>query len=281
MRILVTGLNGFTGRYLQKELEAHGHEVIDFKSDLTNRDAVFAEMEQINADAVAHLAGIAFIGHGNIEDFYQVNLIGTLNLLQAIYKHIPQVQSILLASSSNVYGDTAEEALSETALPNPINDYAVSKLAMEQMAALWLDKLPIFITRPFNYTGIGQSDNFLIPKIVSYFKKKAHFIELGNLDVYREFNDVRMVSEVYRKLLEKSPASETINICTGLTHSVKEILKYCEQITNHKITIKVNPEFVRQNEIKSLCGINKNLKNLIGGWHQYTIQDTLRWMLNL
>lgn len=208
MLTLVTGLGGFTGQYLQAELESNGHTVVGLSSDLTNFNAVTAEITRIQPEAVVHLAGIAFVGHGNANAFYDVNLIGTRNLLDALAHHAPGVRSILLASSANVYGNRSEGVLSEDAKPEPANDYAVSKLAMEQMAYLWMERLPLFVVRPFNYTGVGQDDKFLIPKIVSHFREKKEVIELGNLEVWREFNDVRSVANIYRKLLEKCAVGE-------------------------------------------------------------------------
>lgn len=279
MRTLVTGLNGFTGRYIQLELEAHGHTVVGLNSDLTDPDAVSKEITQVQPEMVLHLAGIAFVGHGNANAFYDVNLIGTHNLLAALAENAPNVVSILLASSANIYGNSTEELISEDTTPNPANDYAVSKLSMESMASLWSEKLPLFIVRPFNYTGVGQDDKFLIPKIVSHFKDKKQVIELGNLDVWREFGDVRSVANIYRKLIECCPIGKTINICTSQTYSLREVISLCEGITGHDIEIEVNPEFVRENEVKVLTGDNNLLKKTIGNWKKYALEDTLRWML--
>jgi len=278
--VLITGLDGFTGRYVQAELKNNGYKAVGLSSDLTDLNALSAEIEHIQPHAVVHLAGIAFVGHGNANAFYEVNLIGTRNLLDVLSKHAPDIQSILLASSANIYGNRAEGTLSEDTPPDPINDYAVSKLAMEQMAHLWADKLPLFIVRPFNYTGIGQDEVFLIPKIIAHFKEKKSVIELGNLDVWREFGDVRSVACIYEKLLTACPAGETLNICTGQTHSLREVVGLCEKITGHKIEIKVNPEFVRTNEVRVLTGDNNRLKNYIGNCETQSLEDTLTWMFS-
>ncbi len=280
MRILVTGLDGFTGCYIKTELESHGHDVIAFKSDLTDPVNVDAEIAKILPEAVVHLAGIAFVGHGSANAFYEVNTIGTRNLLASIAKHAAGIKSILLVSSANVYGNRSEGILDETMTPEPANDYAVSKFAMEQMAHLWFDQLPITIVRPFNYTGVGQEDKYLIPKIVSHFKNKNDIIELGNLEVWREFGDVRSVVDIYRQLIEISPAGKTLNICTGQSYSLKEIVHLCEKITGHSIEIKVNPEFVRQNEIRELKGDSRLLDSIISDKKSYSLHDTLSWMLS-
>ena len=280
MRTLVTGLSGFTGRYIQLELEAHGHTVVGLNSDLTDPDAVSKEIAQVQPEMVLHLAGIAFVGHGNANAFYDVNLIGTHNLLAALAENAPDVQSILLASSANIYGNSTEELICEDTMPNPANDYAVSKLSMESMASLWFEKLPLFIVRPFNYTGVGQDDKFLIPKIVSHFKNRKKVIELGNLDVWREFGDVRSVTNIYRKLMEFCPAGKTINICTNQAYSLREVISLCGEITGRDIEIEVNPEFVRENEVRVLAGDNSLLKKTIGNWKNYTLEDTINWMLD-
>ncbi|GAA3957713.1 GDP-mannose 4,6-dehydratase [Allohahella marinimesophila] len=290
-RVLITGSEGFTGHYLVKELESAGYEVIGLGShastspghvqaDLIDSASLKAALAKIQPDVVVHLAALAFVGHGDPNQFYQVNLIGTRNLLEAVSASGKIPESVLLASSANVYGNQAEGILNEGTPPAPANDYAVSKLAMEYMARTWLSKLPIIFARPFNYTGVGQTENFLLPKIVSHFKRKAGSIELGNLDVSRDFSDVRAVVQAYRKLIEKQPIGETFNVASGKTHSLREVLLLCQDVTGHEIDVQVNPAFVRANEVKTLCGDTTKLRHCIGDWDTPELEETLRWMLN-
>ncbi len=279
MRILITGLRGFTGGYLEQELEGQGHHVHGLNADLTNPEAVADEVAQLKPEAVAHLASISYVGHGNAREFYEVNLIGTQNLLAALHQHVPNVRSILLASSANIYGNQTDNIISEDITPSPANDYAVSKLAMEQMAGLWIERLPLFIVRPFNYTGFGQKKHFLIPKIVAHFLEKKPILELGSLNVSREFGDVRVVVNIYRKLLEQCPRGETLNVCTGQIYSLSEVVLFCEKITGHSIEVRENPEFVRSNEVLVLRGSNSRLNKIIGEYKPFHLEDTLKWML--
>ncbi len=290
--VLVTGIHGFTGRYMQAELSSAGYCVVGLGSnpstdanyqqaDLLDPGSLKQVLRDIQPDLVVHLAAVAFVGHDDANAFYQVNLLGTRNLLEAITSMGKTPDCILLASSANIYGNASEGLLNETTPPAPANDYAVSKLAMEYMASLYRNKLPIVITRPFNYTGVGQANDFLIPKIVGHFIAKAPVIELGNLDVWRDFGDVRSVVQTYRSLLETPAArGQTINVCTGQTHSLREIIDLCTQITGHSMQVQVNPSFVRANEVKILCGNNTRLQSLVGKQAFKPLHDTLQWMLS-
>lgn len=289
-RALVTGINGFTGRYMAAELQANGYEVIGTGSqpsaapdyhqvDLADGPGLRALLAELQPDVIVHLAAIAFVGHGAADAFYQVNLIGTRNLLEAIAACGKTPECVLIASSANVYGNVSEGMLDEHTPPAPANDYAVSKLAMEYMAKLLCDRLPIVITRPFNYTGVGQAENFLLPKIVSHFQRKAPAIELGNLDVWRDFSDVRAVVRAYRGLIEARAVGQTVNVSSGITHSLREVIAKCSAITGHTLDVQVNPAFVCANEVKTLCGDNARLRALVPGWETPALDETLGWML--
>jgi nucleoside-diphosphate-sugar epimerase len=185
---------------------------------------------------------------------------------------------VLLTSSANIYGNSDTEILTEEVMPQPANDYAVSKLAMEYMASLWKDRLPIILTRPFNYTGVGQSEKFLLPKIVNHFRRGATLIELGNIDVARDFQDVRFVVNAYRRLLEADAIGQTVNLCSGKAHTLTEVIRMMEDIAGYEIEVRVNPSFVREGEVARLTGSNQKLAELIGPLDVIPLRQTLQWM---
>ncbi|MDH6420893.1 nucleoside-diphosphate-sugar epimerase [Polynucleobacter sphagniphilus] len=279
MKILITGVAGFTGLYLTSAAEVAGHHVVSLQADLTNKSAIEAELRQVSPNAVVHLAALSFVGHANDAAFYDVNVIGTMNLLEGLSSLPKRPSCVLLASSANIYGNCEVSPITETQSPSPVNHYAMSKLAMEFMAKTYFDRLPLVITRPFNYTGLGQGSQFLIPKLVAHFSQKAEYIELGNLHVEREFNDVRMVCDAYIQLLTKGVAGEVYNICSGKPFTLKDVILTLERLTGVCLDVRVNPAFARANEVHKLYGSPKKLENCIGPLRAYDLQDTLQWML--
>jgi GDP-6-deoxy-D-talose 4-dehydrogenase len=279
LKMLVTGADGFTGVHFVKQARDAGYDVFAFNADLTDPQAVQAQVDTAAPDVVVHLAGISFVGHDKASAFYDVNVIGTLNLLEALLK-LPKLPSrVLLASSANVYGNCELSPIAETQAPAPLNHYAMSKLAMEHLAIPYADRLSLFFVRPFNYTGPGQVESFVIPKIVSHFKRRASTIELGNLTVEREYNDVRMVTDAYLKLLDKAAAGEIYNICSGKTYTLHQVIDALVELTGHQMNVVVNPAFVRANELHRLCGDVSKLNQTIGTHDPIALQNTLRWML--
>ena len=242
--------------------------------------ALQSVVDVIRPTHVVHLAAISFVQHGRVEDIYRINVVGTRNLLQALTS-VSGVQAVLLASSANIYGNNLMEDLTEDVAPAPANDYAISKVAMEYVARLWSDKLPVIVTRPFNYTGVGQAAHFLIPKMISHFQQKAARIELGNLEVARDFSDVRVVVDVYRRLmLEPNAVGGIFNVCSGYAYTLRQIMQMLFELTGHKMEVCVNPAFVRANEVKLLLGSRKRLERVVGDLRPVSMEDTLRWMFS-
>ncbi|WP_457330919.1 GDP-mannose 4,6-dehydratase [Rhizobacter sp. P5_C2] len=292
-RVLVTGLNGFTGQHLASVLQRAGYEVhgtirsdeapdaTHHVADLSDVAALRAVIDRVAPRHVVHLAAISFVAHDDADAIYRTNIVGTRNLLRALSDSgavAAGLGTVLLASSANIYGNALVDPITEEQPAQPANDYAVSKSAMEQMAALWTGKLPITVVRPFNYTGAGQSKQFLIPKIVDAFARRAESLELGNLDVDRDFSDVRDVVEAYGRLLDASPRG-TFNVCSERGCSLREVLRLVSDLSGHEIDVRVNPAFVRANEVKSLRGSAARLRALLPDWQPRPLRDTLDWML--
>ena len=266
---------------------AHGHQQVPFSGvediivcDLDDQTSLAAALALVQPDIVIHLAAIAFVGHGDANAIYRTNVIGTRNLLEALSNAPKKPAAVLLASSANVYGNSTEGTLDESSVTAPANDYAVSKLAMEYLAKTYQNKLPIIIVRPFNYTGVHQSESFLLPKIVNHVRRRATVIELGNINVSRDFSDVRTVVRYYRKLVEHPQAiGEIFNVCSEVAHSLNDVLTLSQSIAGHNMEVVINPLFVRQNEIPVLIGSKAKLTSLVGEIEKIELADTLRWMI--
>jgi nucleoside-diphosphate-sugar epimerase len=296
-KVLVTGATGFTGRYLAPKLAVAGYEVhgtshdgaghgIDGIShlhavDLTDATAVKELVAEVKPAKVVHLASIAFVGHSDVAEMYRSNILGTRNLLDALASLSDRPDVVVVASSANVYGNSRPGKLDESVPPAPANDYAVTKVAVENISALYSDRLPLIVTRPFNYTGVGQSTDFVIPKIIDHARRRALSIELGNLDVERDFSDVRGIADIYMRLLDCPAAiGGTFNICSGHHYSLRDIIALVETISRHSMTVEINPRFVRANEVRTLYGDNSRLTQMIGPLPMPQLKETLQWMLD-
>lgn len=282
--VLLTGAGGFTGRYLEPALLQRGYKVVRLdptglrSCDLTKSERVDEFVSDARPDVAIHLAAVTYVAHQDAEDFYRVNVLGTLNLLQALAKLPRLPDRVIVASSANVYGTPDADVLDESLCPAPVNHYACSKLAMEYMVRTWFGRLPIVITRPFNYTGPGQTNNFLVPKIVKHFRERARVIELGNLQVSRDYSDVEDVVAVYISLLESKVHSEIVNICSGRAIALLEIIKMMNDIAGYEIEARTNPEFVRENEVSRLVGSNAKLRSIVDLAPFRPFAETLRRM---
>ncbi len=296
-RILITGAHGFTGLHLLDRLAGAGHELhglvhhpapapcpalhAEHVADLRDLSAIERIIAEVEPDQVVHLAAIAFVAHGDAGELYSSNILGTRNLLQALAAAPRRPEAVLLASSANIYGNRREGVLDETTPPEPANDYGITKLTCEMLGRVYADRLPIITVRPFNYTGRGQSEQFIIPKIVAHAKARKPVIELGNIDVARDFSDVRAVVDSYARLLAAPDAiGGVFNVCSGEAHALREVIDLVSRISGHEMEIRVNPAFVRADEVRTLCGSRKRLESLIGAVSVPSLEQTISWMLN-
>ncbi len=214
---LIFGINSFTGQHVKRVFEQKKIEVIGttyssnklkkiddeqtHQINILNADDVVTVIKKVRPDYVINLAGISHVMNHDIGQFYNVHILGTRNILDALVKYAPLVQKVVLASSAHIYGRASHP--NEQTPPLPESDYAVSKLAMEHMASLWFNQLPIVITRPFNCIGTGQADSFLISKIIHHFTKKKVSIELGDTLIERDFVDIRLAALDYYTITVK------------------------------------------------------------------------------
>lgn len=290
-RVLITGSRGFTGRHLRDVLQSRGEHVLglinegepaqdEYLADLTDPDSLARVVEQARPDFVVHLGGLAFVAHDEPAGMYATNTMGTLNLLEAIARLEQAPRNVVLASTANVYGAAGDQPIDESTPTRPRSHYAASKLAMEALVGVYADRLSCTVTRPFNYTGPGQARQFLVPKIVDHFARRASRIELGNLDVERDFLDVRTIASIYADLLHCQRArGAVVNLCSGRAYSLREIISMLQVMTGHQIEVVTNPEFVRGNDIRRLVGCNARLRDMLGIAPTMDMEKTLRDML--
>lgn len=296
IRTLVTGAAGFTGRYLTSLLAARGHEVhgvvhlgpydpVDdaamiHAADLADYQSIAAIVASVRPHFVVHLAAIAFVGHEDVAELYRANIVGTRQLLEALTRLDDAPRAVIVASSANVYGNAREGMLVESLPLAPANDYGVSKVAAEHVAGLYAPRLPLIVVRPFNYTGRGQSTDFLIPKIVDHALRRSATIELGNVEVARDFSDVRAVVDTYARLLDCPEAvGGTFNICSGRAVVLQEILELVQELTGHDLEVRVSPSLVRRSEVRTLWGSPAKLEAVIGKLADIPLRETLQWMI--
>ena len=262
MKVLVTGCNGFAGRHAATALRQAGHQVIgtDIASpsgggaahlalDVRDPDSIAHVLAEVQVDAVLHLGGIAFVplGWTQPQRVFQVNTIGTLNLLDAIRQRIPAAR-VLVVTSAEVYGSRPAPApLTEDAPYRPDNIYGVAKAAADQSALLYAGhhRLSVMVARPSNHIGAGQSEDFVSSafaiQLAGIAAGGAPVLRVGNLDQRRDFTDVRDVARAYVRLLESGQPGQAYNIASGRMTPVREILDTLCDLAGVRPRIEIDP----------------------------------------
>lgn len=292
-RLLVTGLSGFVGQQLQQYLKGHdAWELVQpfVPCDLLNIEALQRWCADARPDAVIHLAGQTFVPEAFRDPActLQVNLLGTLNLLQAL-KASGFSGVFLYISSGDVYGLLDEGCLpvDEVQAPHPRNPYAVSKVSAELLCLQWsfVEPWRIIVARPFNHIGPGQSESFVVPSIARQLVRiragrQEPVLELGDVDVSRDFLDVRDVLAAYMALLECGRSGEIYNVCSGHEQRVRDLIEELVRLAGVEVEIRQAPERMRRAEQRRVVGSAEKLQSETGWKPGITIRETLQSVLS-
>lgn len=296
-KVLITGAGGFVGSYLIKEFRNHGYNVIACdikKSDTFTDDITYYDMnildkqrieevlEECKPDYLINLAAISSVGLSwNIPDkTMEVNVIGTLNILEAVNKKCRNCKVLLIGSSEEY--EMRSEPLKESDEVNANNPYGISKIAQENFAKLYKQKygLDIVCTRSFNHTGIGQLDQFVIPSFCKQIAEidksgKPGKIYVGNLSAYRDLSDVRDIVKVYRALLENETEELIYNVGSGKVYKIEDLLNYIISLCSQKVEIVLDKEKIRPVDTPYICCDNSKTAKYFDGTN---IKDTIKEM---
>ncbi|HVO27350.1 MAG TPA: GDP-mannose 4,6-dehydratase [Candidatus Margulisiibacteriota bacterium] len=308
MRFLITGVSGFAGRTLARQLLADGHDVFG-----TTRGAVGARsylplaadhvlvaglddvqrlthiVGQIRPEGLFHLAAFTSpaASFENPEAAYRSNLHGSLNLFAAVRAAATDCR-IVWVGSSDAYGyvEPAEVPITESTLFRPLSPYAVSKAAADLAAYQWsrAHALDVVRMRPFNHTGPGQDPQFVCAdfarQLVAIERgQRPARVEVGNLDVTRDFSDVRDVTRAYTLAWKHGSAGEAYNVCSGAPRTTRDILDALIRLSRVKPEVVVRPERQRRVDVPLLVGSAVKLRAATGwapviDWEQ-TLRDVL------
>ena len=293
--LLVLGASGFVGRNLfahgPYDVEGHPVQLVEPGAglDLVDANAVAALVATVRPDWLLHLAAVSHVPQSFREPrrTLEVNVIGTLNVLMALRDAAFRGRMIYV-SSGDVYGRVDDDDLpvTEAHLPRPRSPYAVSKLAAEALCAQWAitEGLDVLIARPFNHIGPGQGDQFVVSGFARQVNAIAHggaepVVEVGDIDVTRDFLDVRDVIAAYFRLFARGRTGETYNVCSGVERSVRQVLERLLELAGVHATTRAASGRMRPAEQRRMRGSNARLSRDTGWSPSVDLDDSLRAIL--
>ena len=303
-KALITGMSGFVGHYLKMALELKGYLVYGtclpgeayekfpqyYAMNLLDNDQVISVIKDCRPDEIYHLAGQSSVALSWSKPALtmNINVNGTINLLEAIKEFCPNTK-ILIVGSSDEYGPVKKEncPVNEEHQLNPVSPYGISKMTQEKIAQIYAKAygLNVLMVRPFNHIGAMQAKGF----VVSDFASKVAAIEkgeiepvlkVGNLHSYRDFTDVEDVVEAYTLLLDKGVSGEVYNVGSGKAVEIQEVLNTLVNMSNKHITVEIDEKLYRPVDVPLVVCDNKKLKQATGWEPKKDLKNTLLETLN-
>ena len=287
MKLLLTGANGFVGRYVQAALPC---VPLPDGLDLRDRAALTAAVAAMRPDAVLHLAAQSFVpaAFENPRETFDINLYGTLNLLETL-QAAEFKGRMLFVGSGDTYGQVEERNLPvrEDHSLHPRNPYAVSKVAAEALCYQWSQTagFEIVMVRPFNHIGPSQSPRFAIADFARQVTeirlgRRAPVLQVGDIDVTRDFTDVRDVVRAYSLLLELGRNGGIYNVCSGREYSIRDLLQQLITIAGVDATIEQDPTRLRRAEQRRMVASFEALHRDTGWQPVISVEESLQDLLN-
>jgi len=300
MKAFVTGVSGFVGPYLARHLAQNGFEVFGIdrngvavegcaaqQCDITDYNALSVIIRKVKPDVIFHLAGQSSVERSWKEPVLtrDVNVGGTKNLFDAVVaaKISPK---ILLVSSAEVYGIPKSIPIREDHLLKPVSPYGESKVEQERLALDYIrkKKLQVIICRSFPHIGPGQPSKFVCSnfaeQVVNVEKGRAGFVKVGNVDVTRDFTDVRDIVRAYLLAIQKCKPGEIYNVCSGRSRTIKSILDLLISLSKSKpIKVVKDDSRMRNNDIPMLIGNPAKFRSATGWEPKIAIEQTVTDLL--
>lgn len=309
MRVLITGVGGFAGRHLAALLLARGDEVhgtlhrAESRARLTELSGRHPELaarlhlaDVVDADAVArvvagvqpqalfHLAGMTFVPDtlADPATTVQVNVLGAVHVFDAVQRHAPGCR-VLAIGSGDAYGDVRADELPvrESCPFRPLSPYGASKASLDLVAQQWARSgLDVVRVRPFNHSGPGQRPDFVCPDFARQLvavarRERAPVLTVGDLDLVRDFTDVRDVVAAYVAACERGASGEAYNICSGVGRSVRSVLGTLSEIVGVDVRTEVADQRLRPASVRVLIGSADKLRAATGWAPRYDWRQTL------